>query len=113
MIESCPTSLNVLQPADVSGNDADLAGLFGCEGVAHLSLANEITTAAFAPKLAVRTFGFAFGAQESSFGYYAPSPLQSFLINLANRTSLGRGRIRWWTSALLERLKSGPVDVER
>jgi FkbM family methyltransferase len=49
---------------------------------------------------------------ETPFGYYAPSPLQNFLISLANRTWLGRGRMRWWISALIEQIKTGPVDVQ-
>ena len=35
------------------------------------------------------------------------------MIKLACRTPLGRGRARWWTSRLLERLRAGPLDVER
>jgi FkbM family methyltransferase len=50
---------------------------------------------------------------DTPFGYYSPSPLQEWLIRLVNQTSVGRGRIRWWISALLQQIKSGPMDVER
>ena len=32
---------------------------------------------------------------------------------MASRTPLGRGRARWWIASLVERLRAGPVDVER
>ena len=47
------------------------------------------------------------------FGAFAPTPLQESLIELACHTPLGRGRARWWTASLIERLRAGPIDVER
>jgi len=113
MVESCPPNLSALESGEGSENNHSLGRLFSCEEVADLSLANEVATAAFVPKVAASASGISLGIHETSFGYYAPSPLQRLLISLANRTSLGRGRIRWWTSALIEQLKTGPVDVER
>ena len=49
----------------------------------------------------------------SRFGVFAPTQAQKLLIALANATWLGRGRARWLMSALIERIRPGPVDVER
>jgi len=113
MVESCPSSLGALESGAQSENHHPLGRLFSCEEVADLSLANEVAAPAFVPKVVASASGISLGIHERSFGYYAPSPLQRLLISLANRTSLGRGRIRWWTSVLIEQLKTGPVDVER
>src|SRR5262245_4824886 len=47
------------------------------------------------------------------FGSFAPTLPQAALIALANHTPLGRGRARWFIGSLLERLRPGPLDVER
>ena len=50
---------------------------------------------------------------EAPFGAYAPTLLQRVLIDLAQYTPLGRGSLRWGIAALLEKLRSGPIDVTR
>ncbi len=52
-------------------------------------------------------------ALQPPFGTYWPNALQSLLIGLAENTVLGRGRIRWMTSKLIERIRPGPIDVLR
>jgi FkbM family methyltransferase len=52
-------------------------------------------------------------AQQPAFGAFAPTPLQSLLIGLAEKTPLGRGKVRWMISALIARLRPGPIDVCR
>jgi FkbM family methyltransferase len=51
--------------------------------------------------------------EPSQFGAFAPTPAQKLLIGLANATWLGRGGARWVMSSLIERIRPGPVDVER
>jgi FkbM family methyltransferase len=51
--------------------------------------------------------------QQPAFGAYAPRRLQSFLIGLAEKTPLGRGRVRWIMSAIIAFIRPGPIDVWR
>jgi FkbM family methyltransferase len=50
---------------------------------------------------------------EPPFGHFAPTAVQRLLIGLASNTPLGRGGARWFMSSLIERVRGGPVDVER
>jgi FkbM family methyltransferase len=59
------------------------------------------------------TVGGATGSIEPQpFGHFAPTRAQQLLIDLANATALGRGRVRWWLSELLQRFRPGPIDAE-
>ena len=52
-------------------------------------------------------------AEAPPFGAFAPTRMQRLLIDLANTTFLGRGQARWFMSRQIERLRPGPLDVER
>jgi FkbM family methyltransferase len=50
---------------------------------------------------------------EAPFGTLAPTLLQAVLIGAVSDTPWSHGQVRWATSALIERIRSGPVDVNR
>ena len=45
------------------------------------------------------------------FGAFAPTPAQAAIIALAHRSRLKRGAFRPWLSRLVNRIRTGPVDV--
>jgi FkbM family methyltransferase len=53
------------------------------------------------------------GDDESPFGTYAPTPLQSVLLQIGIVTPLGRGKARDLLCRLMGAIRPGPLDVQR